>query len=59
LSTILLAFAGFYALFKAVERKNSWAAMTVNNWNSLGDTTKDFVQQAVLLSRLEYLLLIF
>ena len=47
MNTILLAFAGFFALFKAVERKNAWAGMTLNNWNSLDNATKDFVQQAV------------
>jgi hypothetical protein len=47
LNTVLLVLVGFYAIFKAVERKNAWAGMSLNNWNSLDNTTKDFVQQAV------------
>jgi hypothetical protein len=44
---ILLLGAGFYSIFKAVERKNAWASLSLDSWNALEDRTKDFVQQAV------------
>lgn len=45
--TLLLAIAGFYAIYKSVERKNNWNQLTFATWNNLTDTTKDFTQQAV------------
>ncbi|KAJ3368324.1 ER degradation-enhancing alpha-mannosidase-like protein 1 [Kappamyces sp. JEL0680] len=45
-NTVLLAGGGFYTIYKAVQRKNAWASLTLNGWNDLEDQTKDFVQQA-------------
>jgi hypothetical protein len=47
INLLLLGVGGIISLVQTIQRKTSWARMTVEDWKKLTDLEKDFTQQAV------------
>ena len=49
MNLVILTVTGFFAIYYAVQRKNTWMSATLDDWNTLSDSTRDRVQQTVII----------
>lgn len=54
MNLVILTVTGFFAIYYAVQRKNTWMSATLDDWNTLSDSTRDRVQQTVIIILIQF-----